>query len=178
MRHRTVAAGLPEARPTLGPYSRRLRRGALGTLYDGRSEQGRFVRMMEAQLVEHIGIPTVTQRLLIDRAVRLRLLIDAFEGKLTAGDFTSLDQRTYGGLSSQFRLVLRELGLKAAESDRVPSLSDYLASKPVEELAPGPKPVKRKRMKPAKASKSSTPPRRRHRGVPPPGDGTERVQDA
>jgi hypothetical protein len=85
-------------------------------LADGRSEQGRFIRHLEAELVAHVGgQPSITQRLLIDRIVRLRLQLDAFDVKLTSGEvWTPHDLRTFSGINNAFKNSLKELGFKAA----------------------------------------------------------------
>lgn len=120
-------------RGRLGPYSRRLHRGAIGDLFDGRSAQGRFVRHLEAELVAHVGgAPSVTQRLLIDRLIKIRLQLDLFDAKLGAGEWTPHDGRTYGGLLNAFRLTARTLGLIGAAAIP-PSPLEYAASK----TAPG-----------------------------------------
>jgi hypothetical protein len=55
-------------------YSRRYERGALGDLADGRSAIGKFVRRLEAELIDHLGHdPSVVERLLIERVVRVQL---------------------------------------------------------------------------------------------------------
>ena len=102
-------------RRRLGPYSKRLHRGAIGYLVDGRSAEGRFIRNLEAELVAHVGgSPTIAQRLLVDRIIKVRLQLDALDDKLTSGDWTAHDQRTYGALLNAQRLCLRELGLGPA----------------------------------------------------------------
>src|SRR4030081_3311207 len=102
-------------RRRLGPYSKRLHRGAIGYLVDGRSAEGRFIRNLEAELVAHVGgSPTIAQRLLVDRIIKVRLQLDALDNKLTSGDWTAHDQRTYGALLNAQRLCLRELSLGAA----------------------------------------------------------------
>lgn len=112
----------------LGPYSRRLQRGAIGELFDGRSAEGRFVRHLEAELVRHCGgAPSITQKLIIERIIRLRLQLDALDKKLAAGDWTPHDSRTYGGILNAYRLLARELGLKAA-AEREPSVDELLAA--------------------------------------------------
>jgi hypothetical protein len=100
----------------VGPYSRTLRRGAIGATIDGRSTIGRYVRDLEAQLVAHCGgHPSITQRLLIDRAIKTTVQLAALDEKLAAGaGWTDHDSRTHGGLINRQRLLLRELGLKAA----------------------------------------------------------------
>jgi hypothetical protein len=97
----------------IGPYSRLLRTAPLAGLIDGRSATGRFIRDLEQQLFEHVGgreRATITQKLLVDRIIRLRLRLDAFEDKLAGGQWTDLDSRTFGGLQNAYRLTLRELG--------------------------------------------------------------------
>jgi hypothetical protein len=67
------------------------------TSIDGRSQIGRLARDMERQLADHVGgTPSITQRLLIDRAIKIRLQLDALDAKLAAGDWTGHDSRTYG----------------------------------------------------------------------------------
>jgi hypothetical protein len=111
----------------IGPYSRRLQRGSLSRSVDGRSELGRFIRALEAELVAHVGgSPTITQKLLIDRVIRLRLQLDGLDTKLTAGDWTPHDGRTYGGILNAYRLTMRELGMRAAAAP-VPTLEQHLA---------------------------------------------------
>lgn len=115
-------------RRPFGPYSRRLQRGAIGASLDGRSELGRFVRHLEAELVAHVGgAPSITQKLLIDRIIRTRLQLDALDEKLAAGSFAPHDQRTYGALLNAHRLGLRELG-KPAKAQPQDALQ-YLANK-------------------------------------------------
>jgi hypothetical protein len=113
----------------IGPYSRKLRRGAIGASVDGRSAEGRFIRDLERQLVEHVGgAPSIAQKLLIERLIKIRLQLDGLDAKLTAGTWTPHDGRTYGGLHNAYRLTAREIGLKPA-APQVPSLQDYLAQK-------------------------------------------------
>ncbi len=117
-----------ENRNKIGPYSRRLRRGAIGDLVDGRSTIGRYVRDLEAQLVRHCGgAPSVTQRLLIDRLIRTTAQLDALDQKLMNGaNWTDHDSRTHGGLINRQRLLLRELGLQPA-APKPPSLAEVTA---------------------------------------------------
>jgi hypothetical protein len=120
---------MAESHRRVGPYSRVFRRGVIGVSIDGRSQIGRLARDMEAQLIAHCGgSPSVTQRLLIDRAVKIRLRLDEFDAKLASGgEWTALDGRTYGGLLNAFRLAMRELGLKGAEQ-RAPTLAEAMAA--------------------------------------------------
>jgi hypothetical protein len=105
-------------RRPVGPYSRKLQRGAIGDLFDGRSAEGRFVRALEAELVQHVGgQPSICQRLLIDRLIKIRLQLDLLDAKLAKGQWTAHDGRTYGGLLNAFRLTARELGIAAPEPE-------------------------------------------------------------
>jgi hypothetical protein len=113
----------------VGPYSRRLHRGAIGDLVDGRSAQGRFIRHLEAELVAHVGgSPSIAQKLLIDRIIKLRLQLDALDDKLAAGTWTPHDQRTYGALLNAHRLSLRELGLRPAAAAPVDPMERFHAA--------------------------------------------------
>lgn len=113
----------------LGPYSKKLRRGAIGDSLDGRSALGRFVRDLERQLIEHLGgAPSITQQLLIERLIKTTVQLNALDEKLSSGEWTDHDSRTHGGLINRQRLLLRELGLKGA-AEKPPSLADYLAAK-------------------------------------------------
>lgn len=116
-----------KSRGRLGPYSAVFRRGAIGASIDGRSTTGRFIRDMEKQLIDHVGgKPTVTQRLLIERIIKVRLQLDLLDDKLTSGEWTPHDSRTYGGLLNAYRLLAREIGIEAASAAQ-PSVQDRLA---------------------------------------------------
>lgn len=113
-------------RRRLGPYSRRLHRGAIGDLVDGRSAQGRFIRNLEAELTAHVGgEPSIAQRLLIDRIIRLRIQLDFFDQKLAAGDWTAHDGRTYAGILGAHRLALRDLSTMKPKARRQMNALDY-----------------------------------------------------
>src|ERR1700716_2192082 len=102
-------------RRRVGPYSRKLQRGPIGDCVDVRSAEGRFIRDLERQLVDHVGgAPSITQRLLIERIVKIKLQLDAFDNKLASGDWTAHDQRTFNALLNAHRLACRELGLSSA----------------------------------------------------------------
>jgi hypothetical protein len=111
----------------LGPYSRSLRRGVIGQTLDGRSEAGRFARDLERQLIEHVGgNPSITQKLLIERAIKTTLQLRALDVKLDSGSWTDCDSRTHGALVNRERLLLRELGLQPAAA-KPPSLAEITA---------------------------------------------------
>ena len=111
----------------LGPYSRRLQRGAVGDHIDGRSILGRFVRDLESQLVEHIGgRPSVTQRMVIERLIKTRVQLDLLDERLLTGNWTAHDQRSHGALLNSLRLCCRESGLTATKAP-VPGLADLIS---------------------------------------------------
>jgi hypothetical protein len=107
----------------VGPYSRRLQRGPIQSL-DGRSSEGRYIRALEAELTATIpGEIFITERLFIDRAIRLRLQCDAFEVKFNAamhgnGSWTDRDIRAYNSLNNQYRLILGELRRASSEAKK------------------------------------------------------------
>jgi hypothetical protein len=120
-----MAAGMAKTRKIFGPYSAVLRRGVIGETIDGRSTVGRLARDLEAQLVRHVGgQPSITQRLLIERIVKIKLQLDAFDTKLASGEWTPHDQRTFNALLNANRLACRELGLHAAAPPQR-TLADY-----------------------------------------------------
>lgn len=118
-------------KPRLAPlraHSRAISRGALGGL-DGRSVEGRFLRRIEAELVEQLGgNPIFTQTLAIRRIARLALQSELFDKKMAAGDWTPHDSRTAAGISNGLLRALRDLGLKPAQPKTM-SLRDYVAAK-------------------------------------------------
>jgi hypothetical protein len=104
----------PVLKKPIRPDSVVLKRGALGSGIDGRSVEGKFVRAIEAELLEALGDnPTFSQLLLVRRASRAALLLELYDTKLSDGEVTSHDGRMYGGLSNNLRLTLRELNLQA-----------------------------------------------------------------
>jgi len=116
-------------RRRFGPYSKRLHRGAIGDLVDGRSAQGRFIRHLEAELIAHVGgEPTIAQRLLIDRIIRLRIQLDLFDGKLAAGDWSAHDGRTYAGILGGHRITLQKLSATKPKQKPTASFTDIMTS--------------------------------------------------
>jgi len=110
-----------EVKSALGPYSAAVAKGL-----DGRTTAGRLARQLERELVAHCGgNPSIVQKLLIGRVVRIQAQINALDRKLETGSWTDHDARTLGGLQNALRLSLRELGLKAA-SDRPARLADVV----------------------------------------------------
>jgi hypothetical protein len=124
-----MTRALYDSRVQVRPYSRILDRGAIGSLgkLDGRSAQGRLVRHLEAELVAHIGgNPTIAQRLLIERVIKMRLQLDALDMKLMNGGWTAHDTRTYGGLANAYRLTIRMLDNMKPGRGKAPSLEEVV----------------------------------------------------
>jgi hypothetical protein len=110
-------------RTALTAHSRSIRRGSLGDFIDGRSREGKFLRRIEAELLAQLGQePSFGERLLVRRAARAALRLELFDEKFKKGTWSDNDARTFGGLSNNLRLCLRELGLKAAPKDKPLSL--------------------------------------------------------
>src|SRR5262249_24873793 len=116
------------SQPKLGPHSRTLCRGAIGRSIDGRSAEGRFLRDFDARMSQHVGgRPSAAERLLISRLARVALRLELFDEKLATGAITDHDARVYGALHNGFRLMLRELGIKAAPAPAL-TLAEVLAA--------------------------------------------------
>jgi hypothetical protein len=117
--------------PRVGPYSRGVSRGSLGHSIDGRSRAGKLLRRVEKELLAQLGAdPTFAQKLLARRAARAVWMLDELDLKLVEGrNWNACDSNTQGGLSSSLRLILRELGVKAAPAAKKQTLAGYLAEK-------------------------------------------------
>ena len=108
----------------LGPYSRP---PALASI-DMRSKEGRLLRKVRAELTAHVGSPSATQRIIIERCAVLQLQLAMLDAKHAAGNFTPYDQREYLAWTGAFTRLLRQLGLKGA-AERAPNLREYIAAK-------------------------------------------------
>jgi hypothetical protein len=115
-------------RAALGPHTRehRLLEGL-----DWRTREGRVLIDARAELTAHVGgNPNSVQKVLIERAARLRLFIELMDARaLEAGTMTEHDSRMYLAWVNALRLCLREIGVDEAKPAKAPSLGDYLASK-------------------------------------------------
>lgn len=92
----------------LGPYSRPPALAAL----DMRSREGLLLRRVRAELTAHVGNPSATQRILIERAAVLSLQIAMLDAKHAAGGLTSHDQREYLAWTNALTRLMRHLGQK------------------------------------------------------------------
>jgi hypothetical protein len=110
------------------PYSKAIQRGSLGSDIDGRSAAGKFLRRIESELTEQLGNNlTFSQKLAVRRIARLSLQAESFDAKLASGDWTPHDSRTASGISNALMRALKDLGLKAKEPPRGPTLAELLA---------------------------------------------------
>lgn len=102
----------PDDRRLARPHAKALDLRTLGSLgrLDRRTYPGRQARDLGAELIEHVGgDPTVMQRLLIERIIKMKMQLEAFDAKLEEGGWTQYDQKIYGALNNALRLSLREL---------------------------------------------------------------------
>lgn len=107
----------------IGPYSKLLTRGTL----DGRSREGRFLATFEAELSQHLGSPSVTQRMLIRQLGQIALRLALMDEKVGAdGDFSERDGRQYLAWANSLQRGLRNLGLEGRPARKL-SLAEHLA---------------------------------------------------
>jgi hypothetical protein len=108
----------------LGPYSKA---GAL-TLLDGRSREYQFMRQVRADLVAHCGgKPTVVQRHLIERAVRLSLKLELLDEQMMHGAiFEDRDDACYLAWSNGLTRTLACIGVKGATKPKARTVGDLL----------------------------------------------------
>ena len=115
------------SRHALGPHSRAIDRGAVGGSIDGRSREGRFLRVYEARLIEHVGgSPSIVQKALISRASRLALHLELLDERVFAEHkgLTQHDYQHYCAWSNSLARTLRTLGIEAPSTaaDEMPSV--------------------------------------------------------
>jgi hypothetical protein len=114
----------------LGVYSRALDRGSLGSIVDGRSREGRFLRSYEAMLTKHVGgKPSLVQRALITRAARVALHLELMdERSLRDGHVFGIhDHNYYVSWSNSLARILGRLGVEAV-GPPPPVLDDVVAN--------------------------------------------------
>ncbi len=132
-----VAPASPAKASLVKPYCRSIKRGSLGSDIDGRSTAGKFLRRIEAELVEHVGgHPTFAEHLLIRRVARLSLQAESLDAKMASGEWTGHDAKTLGGINSAIRNALRDLGLKRKEKASSPSLAEIASRHAKADTAP------------------------------------------
>ena len=96
----------------LGPHSRSTSLARVDT----RTREGRLLRDLRAELTAHVGgSPSVTQRLLIEQALELKLRIELMNQK-TAGELPTLHDRNYYiSWTHALTRTLAALGLEPAQ---------------------------------------------------------------
>jgi hypothetical protein len=100
---------------------------ALGRL-DLRTRQAKVAREVRDELTAHVGgSPTVTQKLMIEQLVQLRLRLAAMDTKFADVGMTDLDGRTYLAWANSFARMLRMLGLNGTKQRSGPTLAEILA---------------------------------------------------
>ncbi|HWE72963.1 MAG TPA: hypothetical protein VG328_07375 [Stellaceae bacterium] len=113
----------------LGPHSRLFGRGVIGDL-NGNSREAKYLRSVEKAILDHLGgaeRATIPQKLYAGRLAKIALRLELFDQKLIEeGQLTDFDNKVYASLHSAFRLMVRDLGLKAA-APKLTSLSEMLA---------------------------------------------------
>jgi hypothetical protein len=112
-------------RRRLGPHTRQHR---LLDAIDWRTREGQTLIAAREELTCHVGgKPNNVQKALIERAARLTLYIELMDAEaLKAGTMTERNSRQYLAWVNALRLCLREIGVKAAPSQTLPSLDDIV----------------------------------------------------
>jgi hypothetical protein len=88
------------------------KKGGFGAHVDKRTSAGRRMKLLEADLIKHVGgHPTVPQQLLITRATWLALKCSLAESRMAEDRDTEYDAKTYGSWANSLRRCLRTLGL-------------------------------------------------------------------
>src|SRR5260370_1063767 len=83
---------------------------------DGRTREAALMRRIRDDMVEHLGGEahvSAVQRLVVDRLAITTLRLSLYDRKLIEGSLTDHDGRIYGALHNSFRLLVKELGMKA-----------------------------------------------------------------
>jgi hypothetical protein len=95
-----------------------------------RTLEGRLIRDVRADLIKHVGgTPSVTQRVLIERAVMLTVQLGRMDAKALAdGAMSEHASREYLAWSNTLTRTMKALGIKGA-SERTPSLKEFLAAR-------------------------------------------------
>jgi hypothetical protein len=112
-------------RTALGPHTREHR---LIAGIDWRTREGQTLIAAREELTHHVGgKPNNVQKALIERAARLTLYIELMDAEaLKAGTMSERNSRQYLAWVNALRLCLREIGVKAAPSESLPSLDDIV----------------------------------------------------
>jgi hypothetical protein len=121
----------PRPRPGQGKHSRRLRRGVV----DGRSEYGKFLTDVRAQLTKQLGGGPLTpaQHMLVDRIAWLSLHTNLFDEAVANSRrvMNDIDRRSYLAFSNSLTRAIQQLGINPnnTEAQSLPALGDYITDK-------------------------------------------------
>jgi hypothetical protein len=85
------------------------------------------MKSLRAELMAHVGSPSISQRLLIDQAVQLQLRIALMDADGSGGGMTERNQVQYLAWASALSRLLRQLGLEPAKPAK-PDAFEYLAA--------------------------------------------------
>lgn len=97
------------------PQSRIFREGNLRRFGDGRSSRAKYLRRLRAELIAHLGQPTLVQEQLVDMAIADRFQLLCFEKRLAdTGKLTPHERREMSAARTRFERTLLRLGVKAA----------------------------------------------------------------
>ena len=93
---------------------------------DRRTREGRFAAAIEHELLEHCGVPSATERLIVRmasvKALRIAMMSDWV---LSTDSLSERDDRQYLAWANSLRRDLETLGLTRIES-QAPSLAKYI----------------------------------------------------
>lgn len=85
------------------------------------------MKQIRADLTEHVGVPSIAQRALIEQIVQLRLRIAVMDRDFAESkDMTAHDSRMYLSWANSYSRLLRQLGLQPTSAPQ-PTLQDYLS---------------------------------------------------
>jgi hypothetical protein len=112
-------------RTALGPHTREHR---LIAGIDWRTREGQTLIAAREELTRHVGgKPNNVQKALIERAARLTLYIELMDAEaLKAGTMSERNSRQYLAWVNALRLCLREIGVRAAPAEALPSLDEIV----------------------------------------------------
>ena len=110
------------------PQSRVFREGMVRLAVDGRSQLGRYLRALRAELIEHVsgpdGSPGVVQGQLIELAISDAHQFALFQQRIQGtGKLTPHERREESAARGRYEKTLGKLGLRPA-APAVPTLAD------------------------------------------------------
>ncbi len=118
---------MPEDSQPIAPRRRHigpLSRASTLAKLDRRTKEARHVAAVIADLTKHIGNPSATEALLIQRCAWLSLRVALFDEQIAAGgDLSAHAFNAYTAWSNALVRALARLGLKGVEA-KPPSLAD------------------------------------------------------